>query len=255
MSGPRGCHIIWKVGQQVPRWLTQSMWNGSCVALSTGTNEGKICQECPTCPGRTWVIASWERYGENNVPSYEGVNFRNANLRNTSFILPNMPLFQPGLDLRRAWFLSARAEGAVFFNADLSRSTFAQAHLRGADFSGAVLDDVIFFEADLTGANLSATRPWRLRLVEGGRSEPVVSLLATRVQGVGDILEICRTLRRAHEDARQSGHFYYRGQSASWRLRPSVMRKLALRQTERRAAPSGVRQCWVYSRCAVLSWC
>lgn len=173
-----------------------------------------------------------EQHGENKVPSYEGIDLSTTNLRNTSFILPNMPQFQPGLDLRRARFLSARAEGAVFFNADLTGATFAQAHLRGADFSGAVLDDVIFFEADIVRANLSATRPWRARLLEGGRSDPVVSLLTTRVQGVGDMMEICRTLRLAHEGAPQSVYFYYRGQSAPWRLRPSVMRSLALRQAE-----------------------
>ncbi len=174
-----------------------------------------------------------DHYGEGNVPSYAGVDLSITNLRNTSFILPHgIPQFRPGLDLKGAQFLSSRAEGATFFNADLTGATFAQGSLRGANFSGAILDDVIFFEADLTGANLTATRPWRSRLLDGSTSEEVVSLVTTQVESVGQMMEICQKLRLAHEGAPQKARFYYRGQSVAWRLRPSVMRSLALRQAE-----------------------
>ena len=173
-----------------------------------------------------------ERYGNGNVPSYAGIDLRATDLRNASFVLPErIPLFCPGLDLKGAWFLGARARGAVFFNADLTGAIFTQADLRDADFSGTVLDNALFFEANLAGSNLTATRPWRSRLLEGGRSEPVVSLVTTRVESVWKMMEVCQSLRVAHEGSPQGVHFYYRGQSSPWKLRPSVMRS-ALRRTE-----------------------
>ena len=173
-----------------------------------------------------------ERYGSGNVPSYAGIDLRATDLRNASFVLPDgIPMFRPGLDLKGAWFLGARARGAVFFNADLTDAIFTQADLRDADFSGTVLDNALFFEADLAGSNLTATRPWRARLLQGGRSEPVVSLVTTRVESVARMLEVCKTLRSAHEGGPQGVHFYYRGQSSPWKLRPSVMRS-ALRRAE-----------------------
>ena len=175
-----------------------------------------------------------ERYGEGNIPSYAGIDLRSTDLRNTSFILPDrIPSFSPGLDLKGAWFLGARANGVVFFNADLTDAIFTQADLHGADFSGAVLDNALFFQANLTGANLTATRPWRSRLFQGNSSEPVVSLVTTRVETVEKMMEICRSLKLAHEDDPEHVHFYYRGQSKSWKLRPSVMRSV-LRRAEGR---------------------
>ena len=173
-----------------------------------------------------------ERYGKGNVPSYAGIDLRVTDLRNASFVVPDgIPLFRPGLDLKNAWFLGAQARGAVFFNADLTGAIFTQADLRGADFSGAVLDNTLFFEANLAGSNLTATRPWRSRLLEGGNSEPVESLVTTHVETVEKMMEICQTLRKAHDGSPHSVHLYYRGQSSPWRLRPSVMRS-ALRRAE-----------------------
>ena len=175
-----------------------------------------------------------ERYGSGNIPSYAGIDLRATNLHNASFVMPEgIPLFRPGLDLKGAWFLSAQARGSIFFNADLTGATFAQADLRDADFSGAVLDNTIFFEADLAGVNLTATRPWRSQLLTSGLSKPVVSLVTTRVESVGEMMAICQMLRAAHEGGPESMHFYYRGQSSPWKLRPSVMRS-ALRRAEGR---------------------
>lgn len=173
-----------------------------------------------------------EHYGKGKVPSYATIDLRATDLRNASFVLPDgVPLFRPGLDLRGAWFLGARARGAVFFNADLTDAIFTQADLRGADFSGAVLDNALFFQADLAGANLTATRPWRARLLEGGRSEEVVSAATTRIECVENMMQFCEALRMAHGDDPQGVHFYYRGQTAPWKLSPSVMRS-ALRRVE-----------------------
>ena len=174
-----------------------------------------------------------ERYGEGNVPSYAGIDLRTVDLRDSLFVLPQgTPLFRPGLDLKGAWFLGARVSGASFFNADLTDAIFTQADLRHADFSGAILDNALFFQADLTGAHLTATRPWRSRMLDGMRSEPLVSLIETDVAGVGELAAMCRTLRLAHE--LEDVSFFYRGQSASWRLRPSVMRSPRLRRQEAR---------------------
>ena len=175
-----------------------------------------------------------ERYGKGNIPSYAGIDLRTTNLQNTSFVLPeNIHSFSPGLDLKGAWFLGARAKGVVFFNADLTDAIFTQADLHGADFSGAVLDNALFFQANLTGANLTATRPWRTRLFHGNNSEQCVSLVSTQVESVETMMEICRALQLAHEDDSEFAHFYYRGQSRPWKLRPSVMRSV-LRRSEGR---------------------
>ena len=175
-----------------------------------------------------------ERYGEGNVPSYAGIDLRLTNLRNASFVLPNMPHFRPGLDLKGAWFLGAKAAGAVFLNANLTGAIFTESDLRGAEFSGALLDNALFYKADLTGANLTGTRPWRSRLLEGSSSEPQVSLLAAQAESVSDVTRVCQTLRSAHERDAEGARFYYRGQSAGWRLRPSVMRSRRFRATEGR---------------------
>ena len=94
-----------------------------------------------------------EKYGEGNVPSYAGIDLRSTDLRNASFVLPvHMPTFRPGLDLKRAWFLGARASGATFYNADLTGAIFTQADLRQADFSGAILDNALFFQGRPDGS-------------------------------------------------------------------------------------------------------
>ena len=174
-----------------------------------------------------------ERYGEGNVPSYAGIDLRSVDLRDSRFVLPQgIPLFRPGLDLTGAWFLGAQAPGASFFNTDLTDAIFTQADLRQADFSGATLDNALFFEADLTGANLTATRPWRARILEGMRSEQLVSLTKADVESVGELAASCRTLRLAHDSA--DVRFYYRGQTSAWRLRPSVMRSRKSRREEAR---------------------
>ena len=174
-----------------------------------------------------------ERYGKGNVPSYAGIDLRSTDLRDASFVLPDgMPLFRLGLDLNGAWFLGARASGTSFFNADLTGAIFTQADLRRADFSGATLDDALFFQADLTGANLTATRPWRARILESLGSEPLVSLTDTDVEGVGELTAMCATLQQAHETEAEGVCFYYRGQSERWPLRPSVMRSRRLRRAE-----------------------
>ncbi|MYD72469.1 MAG: hypothetical protein F4W89_17245 [Acidobacteria bacterium] len=174
-----------------------------------------------------------ERYGEGNVPSYAGINLRSVDLRDARFVMPQgMPTFRPGLDLAGAWFLGARASGVSFFNANLTDAVFTQADLRQADFSGATLDNALFHEADLTGANLTGARPWRARIFTGEPSEPYVSLTETHVAGVGDLAAMCRTLRLAHDHDADDARFYYRGQSAPWRLRPSVMRSRKSRRSE-----------------------
>ena len=174
-----------------------------------------------------------ERYGEGKVPSYAGIDLRTVDLRDSLFVMPHgLPLFRPGLDLKGAWFLGARASGVSFFNANLTDATFAQADLRHADFSGATLDNTVFYEADLTGANLTATRPWRASILHGPRSEPMVSLLEGNVANVGELADMCRTLQLAHEEQAEGVRFYYRGQAVRWRLRPSVMRSRKSRRAE-----------------------
>ncbi len=59
------------------------------------------------------------KFGEGAVPSFAGIDLSYCNLRNTSFLMPNMPDFRPGLELSGADFLRARAQGAIFFNAKL----------------------------------------------------------------------------------------------------------------------------------------
>lgn len=174
-----------------------------------------------------------ERYGEGKVPSYAGIDLRTVDLRDSLFVMPHgTPLFRPGLDLKGAWFFGARASGVSFFNANLTDAIFTQADLRQADFSGATLDNALFRDADLTGAGLAATRPWRARILSGLKSEPLVPLTESNVATVGELLEMCRTLQRAHEGHADDVRFYYRGQSAGWRLRPSVMRSLKSRRAE-----------------------
>ena len=174
-----------------------------------------------------------EQYGEGNVPSYAGIDLTATNLRDASFVLPNkISLFRPGLDLKGAWFLGANASGANFYNANLTETIFTESKLRQANFSGAILDDALFYKADITGINLTATRPWRARFLEGRRSEPLVSLTTSRIESVSDIVAICKTLRLAHERDSESVHFYYRGQSTDWKLRPSVMRCQRFRTLE-----------------------
>ena len=60
----------------------------------------------------------------------------------------------------------------------------------------------------------------------------MVSLLESNVASVGEMAEMCRTLQLAHEAQEEDVRFYYRGQSAPWRLRPSVMRSRKSRRAE-----------------------
>ena len=88
--------------------------------------------------------------------------------------------------------------GGHLLQGDLTNAIFTEADLRRADFSGAEAD-ALFFRADLAGANLTATRPWRARIMEGLPSEPLVSLTTRDVKGVGEMTAICQTLRLAHD--------------------------------------------------------
>lgn len=172
------------------------------------------------------------KYGERKVPSYANIDLRLTDLRNSSFILPNMPNFNPGLDLRNAKFQHGITKNTVFFNADLSGATFAQANLKDADFSGANLDGVTFFGADLSGAKLTAARPWRSHILHdlGLNTQGLID--SKRVTSVSDFVSICKSLKNVYEAESQTIQFYFRGQSSTWKLRPSIMRSQVFRSYE-----------------------
>ena len=145
--------------------------------------------------------------GTNFDASYGNFNFRAANFTLANLRDANLT----AADLKDAWFVGAELQGAV---------------LRGARLDGAHLA-----EADLTGTDLTATSPWKARLFMCDRQTGAITPpSATTVTSIADLISICADLHRS-----SSGHalrFYYRGQTARWKLRPSLMRARHLRNRE-----------------------
>ena len=156
--------------------------------------------------------------------SYPRAEFGFCDLRGTDFGTEFV-----GFDFRRANFGAADLEGANFSGSDLSGARLAHANLGGVKFCGAKLDGADLGGADLTEADLTASAPWRAQLFDA--IPPDVSLEAPvnrTVSSVADLVSICAGLRAAPRDVR----LYYRGESAKWRLRPSIMRSRRLRASE-----------------------
>ena len=194
--------------------------------------------------------------------SLEGINLRQAYLRNTNLRglnLANADLVDAhlqGASLASADFRGAKlsladfsdtillvakfngAEGVSvnFSRANLSGACLDDANLRQANFAGASLVSASIKNADLrdsvlVGADLSSTEPWGAILYE--RSEIKTAGLPTlpdRVGSVGKLLEIanCLTLHynaQSKEADIEAPLLYFRGEAVrTWELRPSSTR-------------------------------
>ena len=194
--------------------------------------------------------------------SLEGINLRNASLRNANLSglnLAKADLTEAQLqgaslasaDLRGATLSmanfsatillaaklnSASAVGTNFARANLSGACLDDANLRQASFAGANLVSASIKKADLrdsvlAGADLSSTEPWEAILYE--HSEPKTagpSLLADQVGSVGELIEIANCLTQHYNPPPEqtdieASLLYFRGEVlATWELRPSSAR-------------------------------
>ena len=149
-----------------------------------------------------------------------------CDLRGTDF-----NAFPIGYDFRAANFCSANLQDIKLPGADLQNARFRFADLRDAVLRGARLDGAELLHADLTGADLAGTSPWRAQLFE--REIPDNDFTGpdnSTVGSVSDLIAVCSNLQ--HQDTGRSLRFYFRGEARLWRLRPSVMRSLRLRNAE-----------------------
>ena len=154
---------------------------------------------------------------------YPRAEFSFCDLRGADFKVPEI-----GYDLRAANFTWANLQEEDLSGADLQEARFGGANLRGAVLRGARLDGARFRDADLT-----ATSPWRARLFEEGRPRYAVTGPDNPALGsVSDLIAVCSNLQQ--QNAGSSLRFYFRGEVRSWKLRPSVMRTLRLRNAEGR---------------------
>ena len=158
--------------------------------------------------------------------SYPKATFDNCDLRGTNF---NAEC--GNFNFRAATFSFANLQDADLTAADLKEARFQRADLQGAVLCGARLDGADLADADLTGTDLTATSPWKARLFKQDRRTAVTRPpSATTVTSIADLISICSELHRSNSGYRS--RFYYRGQTARWKLRPSLMRARGLRNQE-----------------------
>ena len=158
--------------------------------------------------------------------SYPQAEFGWCDLRGTDF-----SAFALGYDFRAANFYQANLQNANLSGADLQNARFRFADLRGAALRGARLDRAELAYTDLIGADLAGTSPWRALLFR--RELPDNNFAGpgnSTVGSVSDLIEVCSDLRQ--QNTARSLRFYFRGEARLWRLRPSVMRSLRLRNAE-----------------------
>lgn len=135
--------------------------------------------------------------------------------------------------LRATIFFNARLEGAnlryteapkaAFIDANLERADLVGANLANCKFWGCNLGGAKFQRATVTDAEFPGSRPWTAHLYSpiADRTDDV-PLDTGPVQGIGDLLIRCSSLRQMHDD---NMTLYFRGESRScWELRPSIMR-------------------------------
>ena len=90
------------------------------------------------------------------------------------------------------------------------------------------------FDVDLTGVNLTQTSPWRAKLFDEPElpQHTITDPGCSTIRSVSNLLTFCSDLQE--QTAASSYRFYFRGEERSWKLRPSVMRSLRLRDSEGR---------------------
>ena len=158
--------------------------------------------------------------------SYPKATFDFCDLRGTDF---NAGF--GSFNFRAATFLFANLQDADLTAADLKEARFQNADLQRTVLRGARLDGAHLADANLTGTDLTATSPWKARLFQQDRRTAVITPPSdTTVTSIADLISICSELHRSN-----SGYglrFYYRGQTARWKLRPSLMRARRLRNQE-----------------------
>ena len=170
-------------------------------------------------------------FGE--ATDYRGINFDRSNLAGSLF-QPPRPLQTQGLNFSGGRFDWAHLRGANLSGANLSEASFYYSELQDAVLADATLDGAALSTAYLTDTDLTATRPWRACLFReplpfNGPAEPGLKV----IKCVSDLIGVCLELGRG-SDGPQGYSLYYRGQEKGWKLRPSVMRRRSLRESEGR---------------------
>ena len=160
---------------------------------------------------------------------YPGADLSGTNLSQAIFRNP-----YTSFNLREAMFFHADLRGANLEAADLTGARFEYADLKDAVLQGATLDGAELASANLTGTDLTATRPWRAHLFR--HVDPVENPrppAKTIIGSVADLIDVCTNLD-GYRDTMGDVELYYRGEEKRWKLRPSVMRRDQLRESEGR---------------------
>ena len=160
---------------------------------------------------------------------YPGADLSDTNLKQA--ILRNP---YASFNLREAIFFHADLQEANLEAADLTGARFEYADLEDAVLRGATLDGAELASANLTGTDLTATCPWRAHLFR--HVDPVENPgppAKTVIRSVADLIDVCTNLDE-HRKTLGDIELYYRGEEKRWKLRPSVMRRDQLRESEGR---------------------
>ena len=130
-----------------------------------------------------------------------------------------------GTKFRSAKMISASLADARIFHSDFAATILAGANISGTQFWECNLQRAHLYSADMTGTDFIRSKPWEANLFwKPGQTilEPV-ELDVDTIDGLDDLLSLCRQLRSAYGD---DVVLYFRGESKEFdELRPSVMRK------------------------------
>ena len=155
-------------------------------------------------------------------------DFTNATLDRASFVRA---------DLTNADFSHANLNEASFYRSDLINADFYRADLKKSRFQSCNLKDAHFYSADVIDTDFILSRPWETRLYHRTLTQvsvPSETPVHGRLETIEDLLKACRDFKEGISEVQRTDIvLYFRGESScSWELRPSVMRKPALRSTE-----------------------
>ena len=141
--------------------------------------------------------------------------------------------------LGNAYMASTIFTEADLFQANCRDTNFNNASLQNANLSCASLSNADLSNADLVGVNLCAAEPWKAKLYTQNQSDSISQFISEhehrQINSVADLIEECQQIR-LHSDDRI---LYFRGEALKedsngpWELKPSIMRKHALRSNER----------------------